>query len=150
MYVNVDRITDPDRSRQVQQRLLTDVREVVEDTEAMIGAAGTLADALDAATPPLPAQEVAEGTALLRWLAVCEHPLRREITTTLLVNEVVDRGGITYCYRLAEELSVSAPDAVRAYFVAVAVFDLGVTWQAIATMSTLVYARPVRRVWYLS
>jgi glutamate dehydrogenase len=72
MYVNVDRITDPDRARQVQQRLLTvltDVREVVEDTEAMIGTAGALADALTAAPPPLPAPEVAEGTALLRWLA---------------------------------------------------------------------------------
>ncbi len=70
--------------------------------------------------------------------AIREHPLRREITTTLLVNDVVDRGGITYSYRLAEELSVSAPDAVRAYFVAVAVFDLRATWQAIATMGTSV------------
>jgi glutamate dehydrogenase len=70
--------------------------------------------------------------------AIREHPLRREITTTLLVNEVVDRGGITYSYRLAEELSVSASDAVRAYFVAVAVFDLRATWQAIAAMGTSV------------
>jgi glutamate dehydrogenase len=72
MYVNVDRITDPDRARQVHQRrltVLTDVREVVEDTEAMIGAAGALADALTAVPPPLPARELAEGTALLRWLA---------------------------------------------------------------------------------
>jgi glutamate dehydrogenase len=70
--------------------------------------------------------------------AIGEHPLRREITTTLLINEVVDRGGITYSYRLAEELSVSVPDAVRAYFVAVAVFDLRATWQAIAAMGTSV------------
>jgi glutamate dehydrogenase len=70
--------------------------------------------------------------------AIGEHPLRREITTTLLVNEVVDRAGITYAYRLAEELSVSAPDAVRAYSVAVAVFDLRATWQAIAELSTAV------------
>ena len=70
--------------------------------------------------------------------AIGEHPLRREITTTLLVNEVVDRGGITYSYRLAEELSVSVPDAVRAYFVVVAVFDLRATWQAIAAMGTSV------------
>jgi glutamate dehydrogenase len=70
--------------------------------------------------------------------AIREHPLRREITTTLLVNEVVDRGGITYAYRLAEELAVSAADAVRAYAVAVAVFDLGASWQAIAALSTAV------------
>ncbi|MGH3835112.1 MAG: NAD-glutamate dehydrogenase [Pseudonocardiaceae bacterium] len=66
--------------------------------------------------------------------AIREHPLRREITTTLLVNDVVDRGGITYAYRLAEELSVAAPDAVRAYAVASAVFDLPATWQAIADL----------------
>ena len=67
--------------------------------------------------------------------AIREHPLRREITTTLLVNEVVDRGGITYAYRLAEELAVSAADAVRAYSVAVVVFDLRAAWQAIADLS---------------
>ena len=63
--------------------------------------------------------------------AIHEHPLRREITTTLLVNDIVDRGGMTYVYRLVEELSVAAPDAVRAYAVASAVFDLPATWQAI-------------------
>ncbi|MGH3889078.1 MAG: NAD-glutamate dehydrogenase [Pseudonocardiaceae bacterium] len=63
--------------------------------------------------------------------AIREHPLHREITTTLLVNDVVDRGGITYAYRLAEELSAAAPDAVRAYAVASAVFDLPATWQVI-------------------
>jgi glutamate dehydrogenase len=66
--------------------------------------------------------------------ALREHPLRREITTTLLVIEVVDRGGITYAYRLAEELAVSAPDAVRAYSVVAAVFDLRATWQAITNL----------------
>jgi glutamate dehydrogenase len=70
--------------------------------------------------------------------AIREHPLRREITTTLLVNEVVDRGGISYAYRLAEELSVSASDAVRAFAVASAVFDLPTTWQAIIETGTVV------------
>ncbi len=74
-----------------------------------------------------------------RFAAVIrEHPLSREITTTLLVNEVVDRGGMTYAYRLAEELSVSASDAVRAYSVAVAVFDLRVTWRAITDLGNAV------------
>jgi glutamate dehydrogenase len=66
--------------------------------------------------------------------AIREHPLRREITTTLLVNEVVDRAGITYAYRLAEELAVSAADALRAYSVTVAVFDLRTAWQAIVDL----------------
>ncbi|MGH3831932.1 MAG: NAD-glutamate dehydrogenase [Pseudonocardiaceae bacterium] len=67
--------------------------------------------------------------------AIREHPLRREIITTLLVNEVVDRGGLTYAYRLAEELAVSAADAVRAYSVAVEVFDLRAAWRATAGLS---------------
>jgi glutamate dehydrogenase len=75
--------------------------------------------------------------------AIREHPLRREITTTLLVNEVVDRGGITYAYRLAEELAVSAADAVRAYSVAVAVFDLRGTWQAITDLGNPVSVDPM-------
>jgi glutamate dehydrogenase len=72
MYVDIDRITDTDRARQVEQRVLTvltDVREVVEDTERMAGVACTVADELDAAPPLLPAGEVADGAALLRWLA---------------------------------------------------------------------------------
>ncbi|MGH3828503.1 MAG: NAD-glutamate dehydrogenase, partial [Pseudonocardiaceae bacterium] len=67
--------------------------------------------------------------------AIREHPLRREIITTLLINEVVDRGGLTYAYRLAEELAVSAADAVRAYSVAVEVFDLRAAWRASAALS---------------
>lgn len=70
--------------------------------------------------------------------AIRDHPLRREITTTLLVNEVVDHAGMTYAYRLAEELSVSASDAVRAFAVATAVYDLPVTWRTIATLSNIV------------
>ncbi|MGH3874446.1 MAG: NAD-glutamate dehydrogenase [Pseudonocardiaceae bacterium] len=66
--------------------------------------------------------------------AIRDHPLRREITTTLLVNEIVDRGGMTYVYRLAEELSATACDAVRAFAVATVVFDLPATWQAIADL----------------
>ncbi|MGH3943903.1 MAG: NAD-glutamate dehydrogenase [Pseudonocardiaceae bacterium] len=72
--------------------------------------------------------------------AIRDHPLRREITTTLLVNDVVDRGGMTYAYRLAEELSAAAPDAVRAYAVASVVFDLPATWEAIAELG---HALPV-------
>lgn len=68
--------------------------------------------------------------------AIQDHPLRRQIITRSLVNEVVDRGGMTYAYRLDEELSVSAPDAVRAYLVAAAVFDLNGAWQAISDLGS--------------
>jgi glutamate dehydrogenase len=61
--------------------------------------------------------------------AVRQHPLRREIVTTLLVNEMVDGAGMTYAFRLGEELSATATDAVRAYAVTTAVFDLPALWE---------------------
>jgi glutamate dehydrogenase len=61
--------------------------------------------------------------------AVRDHPLRREIVTTMLVNEMVDGAGITYAFRLGEELSAGAADAVRAYKVATVVFDLPALWE---------------------
>ena len=60
--------------------------------------------------------------------AITTHPLRREIVTTQLVNEMVDGGGITYAFRLGEEISADAADAVRAYAVTTAVFDLPRMW----------------------
>ncbi|HEX2296937.1 MAG TPA: NAD-glutamate dehydrogenase, partial [Pseudonocardiaceae bacterium] len=71
MYLELDRRVDAERAVEVQQRLLavlTDVREVVEDTERMAATAAALADELTSTPPPLPAEEVSEGAALLRWL----------------------------------------------------------------------------------
>ncbi|HLU59743.1 MAG TPA: NAD-glutamate dehydrogenase [Pseudonocardia sp.] len=61
--------------------------------------------------------------------AVRQHPLRREIVTTLLVNEMVDGAGMTYAFRLGEELSAGPADALRAYAVTTAVFDLPALWE---------------------
>jgi glutamate dehydrogenase len=66
--------------------------------------------------------------------AVDTHPLRREIVTTLLVNEMVDGGGITFAFRLAEELSADAADALRAYAVTTRVFGLAELWEQIARL----------------
>jgi glutamate dehydrogenase len=66
------------------------------------------------------------------------HPLRREITTTMLVNEVVDGGGVSYAFRLAEEMSASATDAVRAYVAATRVFDLPSLWAEIRALDNVV------------
>jgi glutamate dehydrogenase len=60
--------------------------------------------------------------------AIAAHPLRREIVTTQLVNEMVDGAGMTYAFRLGEELSAYPPDAVRAYAVTTVVFDLPGLW----------------------
>ncbi|MEU8104819.1 NAD-glutamate dehydrogenase [Nonomuraea muscovyensis] len=52
------------------------------------------------------------------------HPLRREIITTCVVNELVNSMGTTFMYRFAEETGASTPDIVRAYLVTREVFDL--------------------------
>jgi glutamate dehydrogenase len=66
------------------------------------------------------------------------HPLRREITTTMLVNEVVDGGGVSYAFRLTEEMSATATDAVRAFVAATRVFDLPSLWRDIHALDNLV------------
>ncbi|HKN96287.1 MAG TPA: NAD-glutamate dehydrogenase [Pseudonocardiaceae bacterium] len=66
------------------------------------------------------------------------HPLRREIITTMLVNEVVDGGGVSYAFRLAEEMSASATDAVRAYVAATRIFDLPALWRDIRALDNVV------------
>ncbi|WP_159850081.1 NAD-glutamate dehydrogenase [Nocardia sp. CY41] len=63
--------------------------------------------------------------------AIGRHPLRREIVATVVVNEMVDYGGITYAFRLAEEAGATTDDAVRAYKAAVEIFDLHALWQRI-------------------
>jgi glutamate dehydrogenase len=68
--------------------------------------------------------------------AVAAHPLRREIVATALVNEIVDAGGMTYAFRLAEDTGATPADAVRAFRVAAAVFDLTSLWTGIATLPT--------------
>ncbi|MGW6445584.1 NAD-glutamate dehydrogenase [Lentzea sp. NPDC055074] len=70
--------------------------------------------------------------------AIPNHPLARQIITTVVVNEVVDGGGISYAFRLAEEMSASATDAVRAYAVVTQVFDLPRIWREIQALDTVV------------
>ncbi|UVS77594.1 NAD-glutamate dehydrogenase [Actinokineospora sp. UTMC 2448] len=70
--------------------------------------------------------------------AISAHPLRRQITTTLLVNEVVDGAGISFAFRLAEETSASATDAVRAFAVVTRVYDLHAIWRDIDALDNIV------------
>jgi glutamate dehydrogenase len=52
------------------------------------------------------------------------HPLHREIITTCLVNEMVNRGGITFAFRVQEETGAGADLVARAYTVCREVFSL--------------------------
>jgi glutamate dehydrogenase len=68
--------------------------------------------------------------------AVAAHPLRREILTTVLVNEMVDGGGITFAFRLAEELAAEPVDALRAFAITTEVFRLPELWAEVERLDT--------------
>lgn len=63
--------------------------------------------------------------------AVRAHPLRREIVATMLANEAIDNGGITYAYRLAEDAGASSTDSIRAYAAVTAIFELHDVWSRV-------------------
>ncbi len=66
---------------------------------------------------PVPLQE--------RFAAeIHDHRLRREIVTTVLVNDVVDRAGITHLFRLGEATGATTEELVRAFVVAEQVFGM--------------------------
>jgi glutamate dehydrogenase len=56
--------------------------------------------------------------------ALGQHPLRRQIVTTCVVNDVVNHAGTTFVFRAVEETGADADDVVRAYAVAREVFGL--------------------------
>ena len=59
------------------------------------------------------------------------HQLRREIVTTMLVNDLVDTAGISYAYRVAEDVGVGPVDAVRSYVATDEIFRVGEVWRQI-------------------
>ncbi|MFF8601732.1 NAD-glutamate dehydrogenase [Streptomyces sp. NPDC015232] len=72
--------------------------------------------------------------------AVDNHPLRREIVTTVLVNDTVNTGGSTFLHRLREETGASIEEIVRAQTAARAIFRLGEVWDAVEALDNQVAA----------
>jgi glutamate dehydrogenase len=70
--------------------------------------------------------------------AIFEHPLERQIITTLVANEVVDGAGISFVFRLNEEMNATANDAVRAYAVVSNAYDLPSLWTEINKLDNVV------------
>ncbi|NJP33034.1 NAD-glutamate dehydrogenase [Micromonospora thermarum] len=62
------------------------------------------------------------------------HRLRRDIVTTVLVNEAINRGGISFVFRVVEETAASAADVIRAYVVVREVFGLRDLWAAVEAL----------------
>jgi glutamate dehydrogenase len=63
------------------------------------------------------------------------HQLRREIIATMLVNDLVDTAGITFAYRVTEDVGVTPVDAVRSYVATDAIFGIGGLWRDIRRVS---------------
>src|SRR3954449_2094574 len=63
-----------------------------------------------------------------------DHRLRREITATRVVNNMLHGGGTTFVFRLHEETSAPASDIARAYTVAREVFGMRPQWAEIEAL----------------
>ncbi|MFF7384572.1 NAD-glutamate dehydrogenase [Streptomyces griseoluteus] len=74
------------------------------------------------------------------------HPLRREITTTVLVNDTVNTGGTTYLHRLREETGASLEEIVRAQTAARAIFSSSPVWDAVEALDNRVDAAVQTRI----
>ncbi|OBA78490.1 NAD-glutamate dehydrogenase [Mycobacterium sp. 1164966.3] len=59
------------------------------------------------------------------------HQLRREIVTTMLINDLVDTAGITYAFRITEDVGVTSIDAVRTWVAIDNIFGISHIWRRI-------------------
>ncbi|MFG3494473.1 NAD-glutamate dehydrogenase [Streptomyces sp. NPDC047928] len=74
------------------------------------------------------------------------HALRREIITTILVNDTVNTGGSTFLHRLREETGASIEEIVRAQTAARAIFGLSAVWDAVEALDNRVAADTQTRI----
>ncbi|WP_405798853.1 NAD-glutamate dehydrogenase [Streptomyces sp. NBC_01506] len=74
------------------------------------------------------------------------HALRREIITTVLVNDTVNAGGSTFLHRLREETGASIEEIVRAQTAAREIFGLGAVWDAVEALDNSVAADVQTRI----
>ncbi|WP_330330727.1 NAD-glutamate dehydrogenase [Streptomyces sp. NBC_00536] len=74
------------------------------------------------------------------------HALRREIITTILVNDTVNSGGSTFLHRLREETGASLEEIVRAQLSAREIFGLAEVWDAVEALDNKVAADVQTRI----
>ena len=73
-----------------------------------------------------------------RYAAVLDdHPLRPQIIATMMANAIINRGGITFNYRVGEETGASAADTARAFTIAREVFALEDYWHDVEDLDNL-------------
>ncbi|MFI8183099.1 NAD-glutamate dehydrogenase [Actinacidiphila glaucinigra] len=77
---------------------------------------------------------------------IAAHALRREIVTTVLVNDTVNTGGTTFLHRFKEETGATTEEIVRAHTAARAIFALGGIWDEVEALDTVVPADVQTRI----
>jgi glutamate dehydrogenase len=82
--------------------------------------------------PPRLREKYADGIA--------RHRLRREIVTTVISNELVNRAGIAFVHEVREGTGMGAADIARAYLAARGVFNMPKLWQQIEALDAKVPA----------
>jgi glutamate dehydrogenase len=75
-----------------------------------------------------------------------EHRLRREIIATSVVNDLVNRGGPSFIFRLGEETGAPPAEISRAYTAACEVFDMRSLWSEIESLDNEVEAQMQTRM----
>ncbi|HEX4186080.1 MAG TPA: NAD-glutamate dehydrogenase domain-containing protein, partial [Stellaceae bacterium] len=71
---------------------------------------------------------------------IAAHPLHREITATVVTNDLVNRAGMTFVDEMRTRTGRTAPEAARAYAIVRDVFDLKPLWTEIEALDNKVTA----------
>lgn len=74
------------------------------------------------------------------------HALRREIVTTVMVNDTVNTGGTSFLHRMREETGASLEEVVRAHTAARAIFRLNQVWDDVEALDNIVPAAVQTRI----
>lgn len=73
--------------------------------------------------------------------ALPSHYLKHEIIATAMTNEIVNRMGATFIFRLNDETGASIPAIVQTWMAACEIFDVAALWQAIENLGFNVPSR---------
>jgi glutamate dehydrogenase len=69
------------------------------------------------------------------------HPLKREITATVVVNTMINRTGSTFVHRMQEETGAAPADVTRAYVLSRDIFQLDRLWLELDALDNQVPAQ---------
>src|SRR5205814_4827478 len=72
---------------------------------------------------------------------IAAHPLRREITATVVANDLVNRAGLTFIHDMRARTGFEPPDIARSYRIVRDVFALPGLWGEIEALDNRVPAR---------